>query len=59
MLTTLVVILRAVGLICSGSRAVALKNLALRQQLAALTRMVQRPPLRTRDRLFWVLLANA
>jgi len=59
MLTTLVVLLRAVGLICCGSRVVALENLALRQQLAALTRTVQRPPLRTRDRLFWVLLAKA
>jgi hypothetical protein len=38
MLATLVVILRLLGLLCRGHRAVALENLALRQQLAALTR---------------------
>ena len=59
MLTALVVLLRSIGLICHGHRAVALENLALRQQLAALTRTVKRPPLRTRDRLFWILLAKA
>jgi len=58
MLTALVVLLRSVGLICRGHRAIALENLALRQQLAALTRTVKRPQLRTRDRLFWVLLAK-
>jgi putative transposase len=44
---------------CCGHRAVALENLALRQQLAVFKRTVQRPPLRPRDRLFWVLLAHA
>ncbi len=58
MLTALVVLLRSVGLICRGHRAIALENLAIRQQLAALTRTVKRPQLRTRDRLFWVLLAK-
>src|SRR5262249_45707352 len=58
MLTALVVFLRTIGLICSGHRAVALENLALRQQLAALKRSVKRPRLRTRDRAFWILLAN-
>jgi putative transposase len=58
MLTALVVLLRSIGLMCRGHRAVALENLALRQQLAALTRTVTRPPLRTRDRLFWVLLTK-
>ena len=38
MLTALVVLLRCIGLRCCGHRAVALENLALRQQLAALTR---------------------
>src|SRR5215207_2360836 len=33
----LVVLLRSVGLICRGHRAVALENRALRQQVAALT----------------------
>jgi putative transposase len=59
MLTALVVLLRSIGLICRGHRAVALENLALRQQVAALTRTVKRPPLRTRDRLFGILLAKA
>jgi len=58
MLTALVVLLRSISLICGGHRAVALENLALRQQLAALTRTVRRPQLRTRDRLFWILLAK-
>jgi hypothetical protein len=41
-----------------GSRAVALENLARRQQLAALSRTVKRPQLRARDRLFWIVLAK-
>jgi hypothetical protein len=32
---------------------------ALRQQLAALTRTRNRPQLRTRDRLFWIVLAKS
>src|SRR3979490_1109839 len=55
----LLVVLRSFALICGGHRAVALENLALRQQLAVFKRTVQRPPLRPRDRLFWVLLAHA
>src|SRR6202521_3226526 len=58
MLTALVVLLRLVGLLCRRHRAVALENLALRQQLAALTRTVTHPRLRRRDRLFWILLAT-
>ena len=58
MLTALLVILRSIGLICRGHRAVALENLALRQQLAALKRTVKRPRLSTSDRLFWILLAK-
>src|SRR2546426_5471906 len=58
MLTALLVILRSIGLICRGRRAVALENLALRQQLAALKRTVKRPQLSTSDRLFWILLAK-
>jgi hypothetical protein len=34
MLTALLVLFRSIGLICGGHRAVALENLALRQQLA-------------------------
>src|SRR5713101_6362348 len=59
MLTALIVLLRSIGMICRGHGAVALENLALRQQVAALTRTVRRPQLRTRDRLFWILLAKA
>jgi putative transposase len=58
MLTAVVIFLRTIGLICSGHRVVALENLALRQQLAALKRSVKRPQLQTRDRVFWILLAN-
>jgi putative transposase len=59
MLAALVVALRFLTLICSGQRAVALENLALRQQLAVFKRTAKRPQLRHRDRLFWMLLANA
>jgi putative transposase len=59
MLTAVVVFLRTIGLICSGHRAVALENVALRQQLAVLKRSVKRPQLRQRDRLLWILLAKA
>lgn len=59
MLAAVVVLLRSLRLICSGHRAVALENLALRQQLSVFRRTVRRPQLRTRDRLFWVLLAKA
>ena len=59
MLAALVVVLRSLALICGGHRAVALENLALRQQLAVFKRTVRRPQLHHRDRLFWMLLANA
>jgi hypothetical protein len=36
----------------------ALENLALRQQLAILKRSAKRPRLRSRERLFWVLLSR-
>lgn len=58
MLTAVAVLLRAIGLACCGHRAVALENLALRQQLGALKRHVKRPTLRRRDRLFWIVLAK-
>jgi hypothetical protein len=58
-LTAFVVLLRSIGLICRGHLAVALENLALRQQLASLTRTVKRPQLRQSDRLFWIRLARA
>src|SRR5882672_8720628 len=58
MLTALMVLLRSIGLICGGHRAIALENLALRQQLVVLTRRAKRPQLRSTDRLFWILLAK-
>ena len=54
----LLVVLRSLALISGGHRAVALENLALRQQLAVFKRTMKHPPLRPRDRLFWMLLAN-
>ena len=59
MLAALVVLLRTLGLLCSGHRAIALENVALRQQLSIFRRSVRRPHLRTSDRVFWVLLAKA
>jgi putative transposase len=58
MLTALVVLLRLIGLMFRGHRAVALENLALRQQLAVFTRSGKRPQLRPRDRLCWILLTK-
>ena len=51
-------LIRAVGLACRGHHELVLENLALRQQLHALKRTTSRPQLRTRDRLFWVILAR-
>jgi transposase InsO family protein len=58
MLTALMVLLRSIVLICGGHRAIVLEHLALRQQLAVLTRPAKRPQLRSMDRLFWILLAK-
>jgi len=49
---------RAILLACGGHRAVALENVALRQQVAALKRSVKRPQLRESDRFFWILLSK-
>jgi integrase len=51
--------LRAITVACRGHHDVVLENLALRHQLQTLQRRVKRPHLRTRDRMFWVLLATA
>ena len=42
-----------------GHHAVALENLALRQQLAALKRISNRPQIRASDRIFWIILSSA
>ena len=36
----------------------ALENLAIRQQLAILKRPKKRPQIRTKDRLFWIMLCR-
>ena len=57
-LNMVALLIRAVGLACRGHHELVLENLALRQQLHALKRTTSRPQLRTRDRLFWVILAR-
>ena len=41
-----------------GRAAVAVENLALRQQVAVLKKSVKRPKLRPRDRVFWTWLMH-
>src|SRR5437867_12613034 len=57
MLTLLLHRLRLLPMLCGGHRQVALENLALRHQLAVYKKMVNRPKLLSRDRLFWVALS--
>ena len=57
-MSAIFVLLRAILLASGGHRAVALENLALRQQLMALKRTNKQPQLRMRDRLFWILLVK-
>ena len=58
MLEIIFVFVRALALACRGHRELVLENLALRQQLHAFKRRGTRPQLRTRDRLFWIVLAK-
>jgi putative transposase len=58
MLELLIVIARALALAFRGHRELVLENLALRQQLTAVTRGTRRSLLETRDRLFWIALAQ-
>ena len=58
MLELLIVIARALALAFRGHRELVLENLALRQQLTAVTRGTRRSHLQTRDRLFWIALAQ-
>jgi putative transposase len=41
-----------------GRAAAAIENLALRQQVAVFKQSVNRPKLRPRDRVFWVVLSR-
>ena len=59
MLMQLVVFVRSLALICAGHRAVALENVARRQQVVVFKRASKRPSLRYRDRLFGMALAHA
>jgi transposase InsO family protein len=58
MLQVIVLIGRALVLAGRGHHEVVLENVALRQQLRALKRTTARVRVRTRDRLFWVVLAR-
>jgi putative transposase len=58
MISLLLHLLRLLPFLVGGHRQLALENLALRQQLDVYKRTVTRPPLRRRDRLFWVGLAS-
>ena len=58
MITTLLHLLRLCPFLCWGHRQLALENLALHQQLAVYKRTANRPPLRRRERLFWVCLSR-
>jgi len=51
-------LLRLIWVFRGGHNAVALKNLALRQQLAIYKRKNKRPGLLRRDRGFWIALAG-
>jgi len=57
-LDTILLVAQALALACRGHHELVLKNLALRQQLHALTRTVRHPQLRRRDRLLWIVLAE-
>src|SRR5882762_3287346 len=59
MITLLLHLLRLLPVLCGGHRQVALENLALRHQLAVYKKTVNRPKLRSSDRLFWVALSRA
>jgi putative transposase len=58
MVTLLLHLLRLLPMLCGCHRQVALENLALRHQLAVYKKMVNRPKLLGRDRLFWVGLSR-
>jgi hypothetical protein len=59
MLELLIVIGRALALALRGHRELVRENLALRQQLTAVTRTTTRPHLQTRDRLFWIAFGSS
>ena len=58
MIARLVRTIRVVVLLCGGSRALVLENLALRQQLRMYQRSRPKPAVRRIDRCFWVGLCR-
>src|SRR5215468_7473453 len=58
MRTLLLAVLAAARSSLKSRRALALENLALRQQLAVLRRRTKRPKLSPVDRAFWIVLAR-
>ncbi len=58
MLKLLILTGRGLALVFWGHQELVLENLALRQQLMAVTRTVQCPRLRAADRRFWTVLAR-
>jgi len=58
MLAILLGLFRLIWLFGRSHDAVALENLALRQQLAIYKRKKKRPRLIRRDRWFWIVLAG-
>ena len=58
MLRMLSMILHAIATAFRSHHALALENLALRQQLAVLQRNARRPRLKRWDRVFWVLVSR-
>jgi hypothetical protein len=58
MLELLIVVVRGLALMPCGHRDLVFENIALRQQLAAMQRAQKRVSLQTRDRLFWMALAQ-
>ena len=58
MLNCLICLLRTIGAVFKSRRQLALENLALRQQLAMLKKLVKRPRVSTIDRAFWVLFSK-
>jgi hypothetical protein len=57
-LELMLLLFRAMALPAAGHQDVVLENLALRHQLRTLQRTVKRPRLRSRERVFGVLLAT-
>jgi hypothetical protein len=54
----IIVTVRGLALALRGHQELVLENLALRQQLMAMKRTTKRLSLATRDRLFWITLAQ-